>query len=337
MSNSVKTSVLLPKLPFGEVSASLESDIDIFRERMATVVTSVNQYEAVGDPKSFRNKSLPLNINGLKLVASANTPVQVSVGDTRDVTLMIPFHGQCISTVDRITHRWRAGESAMFLPALGRGGGSTTRATLTTDIDPHRLEAVALGMLGQPAASKIDLRLDEDKVLPLHARGISFDDGFRHLCGLIDSHLHQPQSLALLGIDDLFYRNIALMMRPELFLIQDHAEKRTDWKTIDGLCEYIEANLDKRLTLTDFEQVSGLSARGLQFAFQRRFQCTPMEWVRWERLVLARKRLSNAIPGTTVMAVALACGFSNPGKFARHYQKRFGELPSDTLARSFAA
>ena len=181
------------------------------------------------------------------------------------------------------------------------------------------------------------MNLDEDKVLPLHARGISFDDGFRHLCGLIDSHLHQPQSLALLGIDDLFYRNIALMMRPGLFLIQDHAEKRTDWKTIDGLCEYIEANLDKRLTLTDFEQVSGLSARGLQFAFQRRFQCTPMEWVRWERLVLARKRLSNAIPGTTVMAVALACGFSNPGKFARHYQKRFGELPSDTLARSFAA
>jgi transcriptional regulator GlxA family with amidase domain len=34
----------------------------------------------------------------------------------------------------------------------------------------------------------------------------------------------------------------------------------------------------------------------------------------------------------TVVAVAFACGFSNPGHFARDYRQAFGELPSATLA-----
>jgi transcriptional regulator GlxA family with amidase domain len=36
---------------------------------------------------------------------------------------------------------------------------------------------------------------------------------------------------------------------------------------------------------------------------------------------------------TTVMDVALACGFGDHGRFSKAYRDRFGELPSAALAR----
>ena len=57
----------LPKPPFGEGQATLNSDLNVFCECMSTVVTSLKRYEAKGKPEEdFRQKSNLLTINGLR-------------------------------------------------------------------------------------------------------------------------------------------------------------------------------------------------------------------------------------------------------------------------------
>jgi len=129
----------------------------------------------------------------MKIIAAANTPVEVDVDDSLDTTLMIPFHGQCVSNVEKTQHRWRAGESAMFLPAMSRGGGSGTRATLTLDLSPERLQQVARSMLGVTAETHIDLQIHTDQVLALRTHGVGFDEIFKNLCGVVDTFLPSPK------------------------------------------------------------------------------------------------------------------------------------------------
>jgi len=66
--------------------------------------------------------------------------------------------------------------------------------------------------------------------------------------------------LALTGIDDLFYRNIVLMLKPDLFLQQlEEQVKRQTRRELNHVCEYIQAHLASTLTLSELEKNSGLS------------------------------------------------------------------------------
>jgi transcriptional regulator GlxA family with amidase domain len=49
-----------------------------------------------------------------------------------------------------------------------------------------------------------------------------------------------------------------------------------------------------------------------------------------------RRQLEGATPGTSVADVAAAYGFYNPGRFAKYYRERYGELPSATVAAATA-
>lgn len=88
------------------------------------------------------------------------------------------------------------------------------------------------------------------------------------------------------------------------------------------------------IVLRDIAAAVGLSERGLQSAFRRRFDETPMERLRAERLDGARTDLRFAEPGTHVRDVARRWQFGHFGRFAANYAERFGEAPSETLRRA---
>ena len=76
------------------------------------------------------------------------------------------------------------------------------------------------------------------------------------------------------------------------------------------------------------------SVRSLQAGFARQVGSSPMAYLREVRLHKAHQRLLTARPGgTTVEAVATACGFVHLGRFAAAYRAAFGELPATTLRR----
>ncbi len=97
---------------------------------------------------------------------------------------------------------------------------------------------------------------------------------------------------------------------------------------------FLEAHADKPLNLGDLSALTGMSARSIQLAFQKHRGYSPSRFLRECRLTRARDILRRAAPGTSLLAVSLACGFASQSLFCRLYRERFGEKPSETLAKT---
>lgn len=97
---------------------------------------------------------------------------------------------------------------------------------------------------------------------------------------------------------------------------------------------FLEANADKPLNLGDLAELTGMSARSIQLAFQKHRGYSPSRFLRECRLAKAHEMLRRAAPGTNVLSVSLACGFASQSFFCRLYRQRFGETPSETAAKA---
>ena len=325
--------IKLPHLPFGEAGSVVQSDLDALHNEMSIVIPSLKNYETMDREGLFAYKSTSVNLNGMKIIATANTPAAVEVTDNTDITLIIPFHGNFVTRVGRRHYQWQAKHSALFLPCVERCGQDIEVGShLTFDLSADRLQSVARSILGASFEKNVDLQLHAERMPTLNTHHISFDEVFRHLCEVVDSLLDQPEALEFSSIDDVFYRNIVLMLQPDLFLTAHSVSSfKHSRREVDEVCEYIQDNLEGKLTLSEIERVSGMSDRKLQYAFFERFGCSPMHWVRDQRLNLVHHRLKNAHEGETVTSIASSCGFTNLGAFSALYQEHFKELPSATL------
>ncbi len=327
----------LPALPFGEQRAEVNADIGAYQQQMASAITGVRRYEALDHPRTFRQKSMALAIRDLRLAAGANTPVAVEVDDSRDTTLMVPFYGRNLSVNGTARHLWGGGEAAMFYPSMGRAGESGVRSTLMINLQPQRLQATAEAMLGLEPGTNPDLGTDRERVLPLHAGPFDFDRLFRALCAMIDLQGLRSDLLALQGVDDQIYRLVAMLLNPGLFLEgRGPTDPAGDCAALDPVVEHVLAHLDGPLGLSDLERLSGMSARRLLEAFQRRFQQSPRQWIREARLRRARQELLEAGPEATWPQICEASGFGDDRAFKRLYLDRFGETPEATLAKGSA-
>ena len=97
--------------------------------------------------------------------------------------------------------------------------------------------------------------------------------------------------------------------------------------------EFIAANWDKPLDIEGMATLAQVSARSLFRQFKKDRGCSPAEFAKRIRLNRAREMLERCDEGTSVVQIALKCGFQNPGHFARDFRLVFGELPSETLKR----
>jgi AraC family ethanolamine operon transcriptional activator len=101
--------------------------------------------------------------------------------------------------------------------------------------------------------------------------------------------------------------------------------------------EFIDAHLDQPISLMQICRVSYASPRALEYGFREAFALSPMAYVRCARLSRVRHELHLAEPRPrTVTRLAMKWGFWHLGQFSRDYRAFFGELPSETLARSSA-
>jgi transcriptional regulator GlxA family with amidase domain len=95
--------------------------------------------------------------------------------------------------------------------------------------------------------------------------------------------------------------------------------------------------LGQPLTIEALALVANASVRSLFYSFKKSRGVSPMTFVKHVRIRHAREMLASGDPAASVTSVALACGFSNLGHFARYYHTTFGELPSDTLRSALRA
>ncbi|WP_198084839.1 AraC family transcriptional regulator [Variovorax sp. E3] len=103
--------------------------------------------------------------------------------------------------------------------------------------------------------------------------------------------------------------------------------------------EFMAAHAEQPVSLADVCREVGCSARALQLAFRQHAGQGPMEFLRELRLDRVRADLQACAQGDAggVREAAEKYGFLHLGHFAAQYRARFGERPSETLARGSRA
>jgi AraC-like DNA-binding protein len=86
-------------------------------------------------------------------------------------------------------------------------------------------------------------------------------------------------------------------------------------------------------TVADLAQAAGVGVRQLQKLFRDEFDMSPAQYLRNVRLDGARADLIGGDGAKAVSDVAYRWGFNHLGRFAAHYEHKFGETPSHTLRR----
>lgn len=96
---------------------------------------------------------------------------------------------------------------------------------------------------------------------------------------------------------------------------------------------YLREHAREAPTLTEVAAAVGVSVRALTAGFRNFRGHSPIAQLRELRLQGVRAELLAAPPGATVCSVVAGWGYVNQGVFARAYEQRFGELPSQSLRR----
>ena len=325
----------LPLLAFGNDIAIVHESAQQFSDMIERVFPGVNAYDPLTDKSSFRSKSAVLALPHAKVVATAISPTHVDRNNNQMLTFMLPFSSdsEAFSQVGDRKINWGVG-AGVFLPqtderVIGAGG---FRSQIMWHLEKDRLNRTAMAMLGSEVP--VDLDLQQARVLPNEVSGVRTDATIHAVLPLLELHRKQPEMLANLGVEDLIYRQSVMLLRPDLFLgNSDQTAAQPDTQrshaVLDHLCQYVMAHLSEPLNLSDLEHVSGLSARALQLAFGAVYGCSPMTWIREQRLLQVHSELLKR-PDAPIEAVALAAGFQTMPSFFLAYKKRFGETPGAT-------
>lgn len=98
--------------------------------------------------------------------------------------------------------------------------------------------------------------------------------------------------------------------------------------------ELMEATVFDPVKISEICRASGASWKTLERAFLEKFDMGPKAYYLRLRLNRARHDLLLSPPTAHVADIANLYGFWHLGQFARDYRGHFGELPSETLART---
>lgn len=98
----------------------------------------------------------------------------------------------------------------------------------------------------------------------------------------------------------------------------------------DALCkrtinQFIDARLDQSIDLSDLARFVGLGEAATIAAFKACFARTPIQYVIERRLERARKLLQDT--STSIVAIALECGFGSQSHLTTTMKKHFGVTP----------
>lgn len=115
--------------------------------------------------------------------------------------------------------------------------------------------------------------------------------------------------------------------------LQSKEANQTD-PNLDRILDYINLNLDKSLSVDLLIKQAKCSSRRLYNCFHERLGCTPLQWIRRERMSLALSKLQSSLPGAcSVERIALSCGYRSIGRFYIDFKRTYGCTPYEILKR----
>ena len=294
-----------------------------------------------GWERNFLHRSASAAAGDLVLTCGYTSPIQGVIGERAGVgAINICFAGRTVYEVEGREFAITPECPIFFAPGHEYSYTVDHFSGLAFHLDLARLRATAAAMAGLGISERrfaSDLEMVRVVAATPSARNpnASLFALLRRAFSLLDDpYMKAEPYLQHLQLDDLIYRNLALLLFPRLAALitcPEQPEAPARQRLFEELLEWIDANLTRPIRLTELEQRSGYSRRHLQAAFQTRYGCGPIQWIRRQRLERARRALLEPNPGDTVAQIAGRNGFNSLPAFSRDFRAAYGLRPSDLL------
>lgn len=320
-------------LPLAAFERFRTTDVNEAR-RQATALLSTHGLQPVhrGAHLDVRYHSVNL-LDTSVIYAQYGAAVRLDPGALEDFYLVgVPLAGTSAVTCDGreiVTHAGLASVQSCTRAVMTEWGDDCCK--LSIKISRAALERRLTELLGRPPKKPVvfDLALDME-------RGPG--ESWRRLMGFLLAEL-SPASIYLSSRGAR--RSLDDTLISALLFAQPHTYSDVLFTDPEAAApmhvrraeEIVAADPSLPHSLADLAARAGTSIRTLQAGFRRYRGMTPGEFVRGRRLDQARAALLDAPPGTRVTDVAFDAGYEHLGRFASDYKARYGESPSQTLAR----
>lgn len=284
------------------------------------------------DTPEFRVASSVVACGDLSILSvDAPTPFVCERYQLDAATVYLPYCQYSVWTAADQAMVGRHGESVLYcapgaeMSVQSDGSSGVLVMILHAALVQHALE-LSCGTL---FVSPIRSRLQRSQVLD---RGVGRNaDLIAALYGCLFTlnrvHEGSPESLQQLSLDQTFLRLLLMLLFPELRapdqLSSAYKPKLARMKELE---EWILMNLSSPISLEQLEAVSGYSSRTLRDYFVTHHGESPKQWIIQQRLTKALQILSSG-DDRSMSEIALDCGYRDPSRFSRHFQKQFGLQP----------
>lgn len=250
--------------------------------------------------------------------------------ENRSDHLLIPIKGHCVISYGGRCCSISARESACLIP---RGRWQVhIEAPFSGLIVRMNQEALArMNPQQEQGFNGPRVCVDDLELCHLDLNGIQIGSLIESLGSMIDTLLEHPSVLHEAGLETCFNRIVTLLLRSQRFSLSNQSSEQAGSERLAAICRYIDNNLSRKININDLVELSDLSARTIQYLFQKNFGCTPKRYIINLRLKRARELLLGTKGCRSVTQVATTLQFSNLGKFSRLYKEAHGELPSQTI------
>lgn len=316
---------------FGKHNEVADADFGRFRD-----VLNSHFYPAKVEPLAGARLVGPV-LSALHLTHSTiayvrfGSAARVDPGDLPTYHVNVPLrglvHSACADQLLTASPR----EAAAFSPEghtrLGRWESDASQ--LCIKLDRAAVEMELAGLLGHTVTRPIrfDLRF------PL------YQDGGRSWTSLLSTLLMHSRLPTVAGLHNPVVTQLERSLLTGMLVTQRHSyseelfgdSRASSNRDVQRVVDLVESEPEAPYTVGDLARVAGVSSRSLQTAFQRDLGVSPMAYLRQVRLERAREDLT--LGRGPVSETAYHWGFTNLGRFATQYRARFGELPSETIAR----
>ncbi len=294
---------------------------------------NVHRWDHPEKDKPFFNRSGYVRLGDLSLLATWGSAIYGEVEQRCEAQLIVPYAaGINTFTVNRQSYTFRT--SCLFLPA------ASTRMQLDCSqcsgiiisFPPESLLPTAHSIAG-PGHDLLALRAALGHAAILNRKHDPRRERLHRL--LMETMAYVETCLTISGninpmlcLDDLIRRLIVMLLVPDYLESARTDPLNSEPFVHQELVEWLLANLQDPISLSDMEKQSCYGRRSLQKAFRQHFGCGPMQWLRQQRLSKAKALLEEPGSHRSLAEVAQACGYLSQASFSRDFLARYGDRPS---------
>jgi AraC-like DNA-binding protein len=276
-------------------------------------------------------------LGDLALGVVSSGPMKMKTFEAIQLTFLIPFQGSGTIVEGAKSLRWCA-PGQIIRSTYCKPLEYTTEVFSAVSISPNVGELADAIREFSPAARVSMDRLLESGTLgfPGVVGGVNYLEALMGLISVANSIDGNADLMNRIGFESVITRVLAEMVVAQDGIPASSEESKAaprSQRAIDLICEHVERNIGRPLTIPQMEKLSGMTGRSLNYAFQSRFNCSPQQWQRNFLLAEARYKLFSEDQNASIKKIAFELGFSSSNSFSSHYKRRFGEYPSETIAR----